>query len=161
MNAEAGLQHCDRLQLTKWRWWISCGAFLSLTRVRLAKDKREVPMAKIDLDSTWYRRTRQSAWARDRQAVRESRYAPRRARSGTGKADSIRQATSEESGKRTRAESEEGREGAEGIGRRGSVSKAAWSGGVAIRRADRGRRDDAHAARPAGRIDLAIRMAVL
>jgi hypothetical protein len=51
--------------------------------------------------------------------------APRRARSGAGKACAIRQGTSEESGKRTCAQGKEIRKGAEGIGRRGRVIKAA------------------------------------
>ena len=46
------MQHCDWLLPSKRRWWIRRGAFLSLTRVPDSeRHKREVPMAKIDLDS--------------------------------------------------------------------------------------------------------------
>ena len=39
-------------RVTKRRRWIKCAAFLSFTRVPVTEnDKREVPLAKIDLDS--------------------------------------------------------------------------------------------------------------
>src|SRR4029453_1506858 len=52
VNADAGLQDCDRLPPSKRRGGIRCGAFLWLMRVPVSeRHKREVPLAKIDLDS--------------------------------------------------------------------------------------------------------------
>jgi hypothetical protein len=81
VNAEAKLQQCDRMPLRSEGGGQAVAHSCRSREFPLAKDKREVPMAKIDLDSL---SIEELAGLRENATVRKSSHASRRARSRAG-----------------------------------------------------------------------------